>query len=264
MGGGFYYSPLIIFIAGGKRMEQHIEQRSGRTAFSNWGGALLLIVGTVFLWITVSPTAANNWWAFFIMVGGLLFVSIARAVQVTTNGRFPFLIRSNLGISLIILTVASMFLFNLDWVVWWPLMISVPGIALLYISGATKQTVASPVITAVSSMSRWIGSTITVLGFTFLLDQLGVITLNVLFIGFRWWGLFILSPALGAFINAWKLRRSGYFPVTESAMWMTGLLAGGTAVKELLGLDWSNSNTLISIWLILFGLVLLFTARRRV
>ncbi len=68
-------------------MTQHIAQRSGRINFSNWGGVLFLILGTVFLWITVSPTAADNWWAFFILAGGLFFVGIARWVEAKTNGR---------------------------------------------------------------------------------------------------------------------------------------------------------------------------------
>ncbi len=256
----------IIFTIGGERMTQHIAQRSGRINFSNWGGALFLILGAVFLWITVSPAAANNWWAVFIFVGGLLFVGVARLVEVKTNGRFPFLVRSNIGIGLIIFTVASLFLFDLSWGVWWPLMLIMPGGALFYTAGAAKQAAGSPTLTAVISMTRWVASTTIVLGIAFLLNQLGIINLTTLFNGFRWWGMFILPPALGAFINAWKLRRSGYFPVMESALWMTGLVVGGTAVKELLALnfDWNNGNVLISVTLITFGLVLLFTARRRI
>jgi len=247
-------------------MEQHIDQRSGRAVFSNWSGVFILISGAIALWVTVSPAAADNWWAFFIVVGGLLFVAIAQMVQVMGNGRFPFLVRSNIGISLIIFTVAGILLFDLSWAVWWPLMLIMPGGALFYTAGTPKQTAKRPALTAVISMTRWVGSTTAILGSTFLLNQLGIINLTTLFNGFHWWGLFILPPALGAFINAWKLRRSGYFPVTESALWMTGLVVGGTAVKELLDLNWNwnNGNILISIILITFGLVLLFTARRRI
>lgn len=245
-------------------MEQQINQRSGRSVFSDWGGVLLLILGGVFLWVTISPAAADNWWAFFIIVGGLLFVGAARIAQVKGNGRFPLLIRSNIGLGLITFTVASIFLFNLAWSIWWPLMLIVPGIVMLYISGAAKQTTENPVQTAVSSMTRWIGSTTIVLGFTFLLNQHGIINLSNLYLNFQWWGLFILSPALGAFLNAWKLRRSGYFPVAESALWITGLIVGETAVQELLHLNWNNGNLLISTWLITIGLVLLFTTRQRV
>ena len=245
-------------------MEQHIDQRSGRINFSNGGGVLLLISGVIAFWITVSPAAADNWWAFFIVAGGLLFVAIARMVQVTGNGRFPFLIRSNIGIGLVIFTVAGIFLFNLGWTVWWPMMLIVPGAALLYTMGVAKQAAMSPALTAVTSTTRWVGSTTAILGITFLLNQLGIINLTTLFNGFRWWGIFILPPALGAFINAWRLRRSGHFPVTESTLWIMGLLGSGTAVKELLGLDWNNSNALMSVTLITFGFVLLFTARRRI
>ncbi len=203
------------------------------------------------------PTVIENWWAFFIVAGGLLFVSIAKLIQEKGNGRFPFLVRSNIGISLIIFTVAGMFLLNLDWDVWWPLMIITPGIALFYVGGS------NPTATAVTSMSHWIAGSIVMLGSTFLLDQLGIINLARLFGDFRWWGLFILPTALGALLNAWKIRQSDTSSIAEPFLCMTGVLVGGTAVQELLGFDWSNNSSFIGIWLVISGIILLFSARRR-
>lgn len=243
-------------------MEQQINQTGRRITPTGWGGVTLLLLGALFLWLNVSPNAAENWWAVFILIPGLMFMGLAWAATVRSNGRFPFLIRSSVGISMILFTVTGIFLFNLSWASWWPLMVVVPGATIWYacigVSGAENH-----VETAVSGLGRWIGFTVTLLGSTFLLDQLNIISLNGIFGDFRWWGLFVLIPAFGSLVEAIKLRRKGSYPVMETLLWMNTLFVGGTAVKELTGTSWQYSDGLIGFWLVTAGVILLLTSKRR-
>ncbi len=133
------------------------------------------------------------------------------------------------------------------------------------ITTALKQGITkdADVETAVSGLGRWIGFTTMLLGGTFLLDQIDIINLNSIFGSFHWWGLFVLMPAVGSFVEALKLRRMGSYPVMETLLWLSGLFVGGTAVKELTGTSWHDSDQLIGIWLVAAGIILLLTSRRR-
>ncbi|MFQ5421416.1 MAG: hypothetical protein ACE5EY_13750 [Anaerolineae bacterium] len=244
-------------------MEQRINHNPQRTALTNWGGVFFLLLGAMLLWLILSPTVVENWWAFFIMVPGLLLLGLAGMTHLWSNGRFPILIRSFVGMSLILFTVTGLFLFNMDWHAWWPLMIVVPGMAVMVVCLPANRQESHPVATAVTGMGRWAGYTMVLLGSTFLLDQLTLINLNSLFGAFHWWGFFILIPALGAFIQVWQLRRKGSFPVMETILWLSSLFMGSTAVKELTGTSWGNIDSLIGIWLVAAGTILIFTAKRR-
>ncbi len=243
-------------------MEQRINRNARRLTLTGWGGVMFLLLGALFLWLNVSPNAAQNWWAVFILIPGLMFMGLAWVATTKSNGRFSFLIRSSAGTSLILFTVAGIFLFNLSWDNWWPLMVAVPGAAIWYACLGVNRVENHAVETAVSGLGRWIGFTTMLLGGTFLLDQLDIISLNSIFGNFHWWGLFILIPAVGSFVEALKLRRMGSFPVMETLLWLSGLFVGGTAVKELTGTSWHYSDQLIGIWLVAAGIILLLTSRR--
>lgn len=244
-------------------MDQQINQTRRRLTPAGWGGVAFLLLGALFLWLNVSPNAAENWWAVFILIPGLLFMGLAWAATLWSNGRFSFLIRSSAGISMILFTVTGIFLFNLSWDNWWPLMVAVPGAAIWYACMGVNRAENHAVETAVSGLGRWIGFTTMLLGGTFLLDQLNIISLYGIFGSFHWWGFFILIPAVGSFVEALRLRRKGRFPVMETLLWLSGLFVGGTAVKELTGTSWHYSDQLIGFWLVTAGIILLLTSRRR-
>ena len=244
-------------------MDQQIYQTRRRLTPTGWGGVTFLLLGALFLWLNVSPNAAENWWAVFILIPGLMFMGLAWMGALRSNGRFPFLIRSSAGISMILFTVTAIFLFNLSWDNWWPLMVAVPGAAIWYACLGVNRVENHAVETAVAGLGRWIGFTTMLLGGTFLLDQLDIISLNGIFGDLHWWGFFVLIPAIGAFIEALKLRYKGIFPAMETMLWLSGLFVGGTAVKELTGTSWGNIDGLIGILLVAAGVILLLTSRRR-
>jgi uncharacterized membrane protein len=244
-------------------MNQQVNQQLRRMTLSGWGGVTFLLLGALFLWLTISPHAAENWWAVFILIPGLMFMGLAWVATERSNGRFPFLTRFLTGISAILLTVTGIFLFNLSWNSWWPLMIVVPGASLWYACLGMNRRENHAVETAVSGLGRSVGFTTALLGGTFLADQLDIISLYGIFGNFRWWGLFVMIPAVGALIEVLKLRRKGSYLVAETCLWLTVVFVGGTAVQELTGANWAQMDGLIGVWLVATGIILLLTSRRR-
>lgn len=94
-------------------------------------GLVLIALGGMFLLSNVLPgTFVTNWWAVFILIPALF--SLNRAWQSYRNHhRLTAGGRSSLIGGLLILTVALIFLLNLDWGVVWPVFIIIIGIGIL-------------------------------------------------------------------------------------------------------------------------------------
>ena len=244
-------------------MQQSVNQTEKKLTFGNWRGGILLALGLLFLWLNLSPGAAENWWAVFILLPGLLFVGGAAAVHMGSNGRFKTLSRVIFGVGAITLTVAGMFFLNLSWTLWWPLMLIVPGAAIWFASTQPEQPEQALGATAVSGMGRWMGFTTVLLGGTFLLDQLNVINLVAMFGDHRWWGWYIMIPAVGAFVQAMRVQRLDRNSVAAPVMLVVSLLIGGTAVRELLNITWHQFELFGSFTLIVGGIALLLTNLRK-
>ena len=137
------------------------------------------------------------------------------------NGRFSFFPRFSIGTGLVIVTVALMFLLNLNWEVWWPLMIILPGVATWLVGGA-KGSVG---LTAVIRLGRWLGFMMVLLGLTFLADQTNLINLQALFGNFHWWSFFIFIPGVGAFVEGWRVMRQATWAATGCSLRASGLSA---------------------------------------
>ncbi|MCB8966814.1 MAG: hypothetical protein H6660_07940 [Ardenticatenaceae bacterium] len=116
-----------------KVVHTHSTPPQRRWSGSAGGGALLVLGGLLFLWIRLSGAWAN-WWSVFILIAALALWGVAWGVGRYENGRSHFIARSNAALGFIIFTVAIMFLFDMDWSIWWPLMILTPGLGLLGIS----------------------------------------------------------------------------------------------------------------------------------
>ncbi len=142
-------------------------------------------------------------------------------------------------------------------------MIVVPGASIWYACLGMNRPENHAAETAVSGLGRSIGFTMMLLGGTFLADQLDIISLHAIFGNFRWWGLFVMIPAVGALIEVFKLRRKGVYPVAETFLWLTVAFVGGTAVQELIGANWGQMDGLIGVWLVATGIILLLTSRRK-
>lgn len=99
---------------------------------SNWiVGAVLIAVGGLFLLNNVLDVSfVTNWWAVFILIPALY--NLNRAWQsYRRHGRLTSGGRSALVGGLLILTVAMIFLLNLDWGAIWPVFIIIVGLGIL-------------------------------------------------------------------------------------------------------------------------------------
>ncbi len=245
-------------------MKQEVVQqieRSRRLSWSDLGGATLLFVGLMFVAINLLGAGRlENWWGFFILLPGLLFLGMGwqgrlrqaqptGQAQLVGNGRFPFIVRLSLGVGLVVTTVAVMFLLNLNWGTWWPMMIIMPGAA-LWIVGGSDGWVG---VTAVLRLGRWFAVTMILLGLTFLADQLSFINLNALFGDFHWWGFFILLPGVGAFVEAGRVLRRATWTATGLLIVGVWLLSAG--VMELLDPNWISWEGMVGVGLIGTGLM---------
>ena len=235
--------------------------RSYRLSWRDWGGATLLLLGVLFVAINLAGKEwLENWWSLFILIPALLFLGLGWAGR-SKDGRFPFSARFSLGIGLVVLTVAGMFLLNLNWSVWWPLMIATPGVALFMLgSSGGNGRFATP---GLISMGRWFGASMILLGLTFLLDQLASINLHTLFGDFHWWGFFILLPGLGAFWEAFRVLRHNGSPLTVTWLMILGVWILSSAAQELLGATWVSWEGLVGIGLVGSGAILLLGQMHR-
>jgi hypothetical protein len=226
-----------------------------RLSWLDLGGAMLLFMGLTFGAINLLDVGRlENWWGLFILLPGLMFLGLGwqgrlrqaqpPQGQLARNGRFPFIARFSMGIGLIVITVAVMFLLNLNWGTWWPLMIVMPGAALWLVGGANGKVG----VTAVLRLGRWFAITMILLGLTFLADQLALINLRL----FDGWGLFLLLPGIGAFVEALRVLRQAAWTATGLLIVGVWLLSAG--VMELLDPNWISWEGMVGIGLIGTGL----------
>lgn len=218
------------------------------------GGLILIALGATFFLQTLGLLGPHfNWWAIFILIPACSSLWAAWMAYTRGGRRFNAAARGSLSGGLIVLTVALMFLAGADWRVWWPLMVIVPGAAVC-LNGVADTD--NPSLKALANMNFWIGGTVAGLGGMFLLSTLHVLNLREMFGAFQWWGIFILIPGLGAFLNAYLVFRKSDNRLNAAARGLltAGLVASAVAVVALLGLDW---NLLAPIILIGVGGVLL-------
>ncbi len=107
------------------------KRRQARGGGSPWMvGLVLIAVGVVFLLQNTTGFYINSWWAFFILIPA--FGSFENAWRVyQASGSFNASARSSLIGGIVLSAVAAVFLFNLDWVIFGPVMLIVGGAALL-------------------------------------------------------------------------------------------------------------------------------------
>ena len=174
-------------------------------------GVLLASLGLVTLARNIfSSPQEFHWWASFIVLPALFFFGSA---WVLARQRFSSRISLVLlGLGLIVLTVAAIFLLNLAWERWWPLMLITPALTLLILGLPNLAPAQKPAVTAWVSLLAWVGLSTLLLGLTFLAGNFQRIDLQVLQHSWGWWSIFILICALGATFNGgWLWRQSGVF-----------------------------------------------------
>jgi hypothetical protein len=219
------------------------------------GGVLLMGIGVFFL-ARVTFFKNDNWWSVFILLPALGFLWTAAVIHHFCQGSFNFSVRLHLSLGVILLAVALIFALDLNWTYAWTLMLIVPGLA-IFLNGFTlpRQRFGSPAGSA-ANFQFWLGTSVILLGITFLLNQLGLINLAEKFGNSHWWWPFILIPGVGALVNALATRFISGPSATASALLALGVVLSIDAGAEYLALSWVWR---VPMALILGGLVLLIT-----
>ncbi len=99
---------------------------------SSWMvGVILILLGIAFFAQNAGYTVlSGNWWAVFIYLAA--FASLANAWRsYHARGEFGTTASASLTWGLVLLVVASIFLFNLLWDVWWPAILVAVGVGIV-------------------------------------------------------------------------------------------------------------------------------------
>ena len=112
------------------RRARREERRSHRDRDSWIVGLVLVLVGIVFLLQTMGLFFLMNWWALFILIPAIAaFAGAWREYQ--SAGRVTGGVRGSLFGGLLVTLVALILLFNLDWGMFWPVLLIIGGLGLL-------------------------------------------------------------------------------------------------------------------------------------
>ncbi len=202
----------------------------------------------------------HNWWALFILIPAFSAFGSAYGLW-RRAGRFNFAVWSTFYGGLFPLLVALIFLFDLEWRVYWPLFIILPGFGML-ISGLPFHRREDDVVPAALLCHRpwgiFIGLSAILLGLRFLGVDLGIIESIPFFDVQNWWGIYILIPALGGLTTALLLLIGGHSIMLVMINLALAAVIALTGLVALLGLNWELMNLTAPIILILVGLGLIF------
>lgn len=94
-------------------------------------GAVLILVGLVFLLQNVAGFSLQNWWALFILIPAVGSLWTAGSLYQRNGRKFTAAARGPLTGGIVLLTVAAFFLFNVNWGTAWPVFLIIAGAAVL-------------------------------------------------------------------------------------------------------------------------------------
>lgn len=224
-------------------------------------GLILILVGGIFLLQQFTSFQLRNWWAIFILLPAFGSLSTAWwAFQ--REGRINETVRGSLGGAVIILTVALIFLFGLDWSKWWPLMVLIPGAVVMF-NGfplpGSREIERPYCLRTYRPWLFWNGLGAVFLGGGFLAMNLRII--NPAAIIPNWWGIAILIPAVGGLVTAVMLAVAGHgLGWTAIGNLISTSIYAAVGIVALLGISW---NLLFPFIIIAVGVVMLVGVFRR-
>lgn len=114
-----------------RRREERWAARGSRYGGAWIGGAILIVIGVLFLlqnWVVIS---LENWWALFILIPAVGAFGAAWRSYEDAGGRLTASGRGSLIGGLILTMITAIFLFNLDWGILGPILIILVGFGLL-------------------------------------------------------------------------------------------------------------------------------------
>lgn len=96
------------------------------------GGVVLILLGVVFLVSNLTGFSLHNGWAIFILIPAFGSLATAWRMYQAGGGRLTAPARAPLIGGLILLLVAAVFLFDLDWGMIWPVFLILIGVGALF------------------------------------------------------------------------------------------------------------------------------------
>jgi cation transport ATPase len=111
------------------RREAHWQRHAGRP-FRWVGGAILILLGVVFLLQNMGIPFLVNWWALFILIPAFWAYNAAWDIY-QDNGRLTRGGAGSLTVGILLTILALVFLLNLDIGLFWPVLLIVGGLVLL-------------------------------------------------------------------------------------------------------------------------------------
>lgn len=228
-------------------------------------GFILILLGVILLAQQVGNFSFHNWWALFILIPALSAFGSGFSMWLK-DGRFHYGVFSTLWGGIFPLFVAIMFLFEMDWGVYWPVFIILGGFG-MFLSGMPYSRPADvkvpPALLKHRPWPLFIGLSATLLGLTFLFGRMGMIDPADLIPFDNWWGVFVLLASLGGIVTAIMLyigKHSNFLAMTNLVGGIIVALVGTIAVFDL---DWRYMQYVTPIVLIGGGILLLIGVGRR-
>jgi cation transport ATPase len=109
------------------------ERRRARASRRGGGwiaGIVLILLGLVFLLQNIGGFSLQNWWAVFILIPALgSFASAWNTYQ--NSGGFTAAVRGPLVGGLFLTAIALIFLFNISFGIYWPVLLIIGGLLIL-------------------------------------------------------------------------------------------------------------------------------------
>jgi len=225
------------------------HRRSRKASGGVWGGVILIFLGIIFLFQQVGSFSFDNWWAVFILIPALSSIGAAwRVFQSTGRFTHPGVLGPLYGAGYILM-VALIFLFNLDWGIWWPLFVLWAGLGALAsgaginLSSHSRTRLAGR---AVRPWIGWLGLGAFFFGLAFLLRNLGMLSPTAYLS--NWWAVFIFFPAVGGLISTVRLAQAtgGFGPLAVLSLSATLVIAAVGAIA-LAGISWGLITPIVLI-----------------
>ncbi len=118
----------------------NVRRRDDKPKTAWFVGIVLIALGVVFLLENFGYVFSENWWALFIYVGAAaVFANMWREWR--HAGWFDSKAAGSLTFGLVLTTVATIFILNLEWDLYWPLILVAVGVGIVggWILGAVTE-----------------------------------------------------------------------------------------------------------------------------
>ena len=114
------------------RAERRAERRAARAAGGAWlAGAVLIGLGALFLLQNLGAVTVRNAWALLILLPAAGSFATAYGAYRLNGGRFNATARGSLISGLIFVAFTVFFLFDLEVLKWWPMLLIAVGVGAL-------------------------------------------------------------------------------------------------------------------------------------